>query len=1432
MPPTTAQHPSPAELTAFALGKLDQNMTEWVGRHLADCSTCRTVVERTPADSLVNRLAAAPAGATGPWISVAETQSGAPPPPPIAPEDVPPALRDHSRYRLIRRLGEGGMGAVYLAEHRVMERVVAIKVINRAFVAHPEAIERFTREIKAVAKLDHPNIAKAHDAEQAGELQLLAMEYVEGKSLADVLAKKGPLPIPNACHYVRQAALGLQHAFERGMVHRDLKPQNLMLTPQGVVKVLDFGLAKLASESARPGGGLTQDNMMMGTPQYMAPEQAVNTKGADIRADIYALGCTLYCLLTGRPPFAGDSLAVIVAHATDAPPPVESLRPEVPTELATLVHRLLAKNPNDRPQTPKELAAALLPFVKATSVKPAAAKAAAPEPAEESTWAKLAADRKPGTRRPAKRPPWLPAAIAAGVVLIGIGLWAGGVFKVKTRDGVLVVNVNEPNAEVFVDNERVTVSWANGGKTTEIRVKPGTRKVEVKKDGFSMSGDEVAVGDGGRGVFTATLEPLTAPPPPPRPMTDGFVSLFNGKDLTGWYVENGDARQWGLEGDAIVGRSAGYKTQNWLLSTKEYANFTLQLEFMIDPGGNGAIVLRGIDGEKLTNPPNGNLVVGHPMIKLTDSTKFTSYPLGTTHWLKDDRLDGKPNEVPQLATGEWHPLEVTARGDTCIVSSAGKQFLDVKLDPDPSASGSVVPGLKRAQGKIGFQTHTGTIRFRNVRIKELPPADGTKTETALPVVAPAPPVTNGFVPLFNSKDLTGWKRHPSQPDGWTVENRILIGRGAATSHLYSERDDYKNVRFRVEVRITEMGNSGQLVRASFGPMLPGARNPLGLPTWPRGYEADINCGTKVKTGSIWLCGEKELASQTELAVPHGQWFTQEITVMGNRIEVTVNGQVVSSCTAPEPHLTSGHLALQVCAAGNVGKVEFRKVEVQELPAGGADANPGPAATPLPNPPDPPAKTELTGGKVFLSDLQESDWHGNGRFLKNGEAWAPGGTDFNGIKVNGEVFRKALGTHPYSNGFSSVKYKLDGLEALEFETNVAIGDAAKAPASKLTFEVIGDGKVLWQSKPVQVIREIQNCSVKVQGISVLELRVNCPGLYAWAHAVWLDPFLVTTSKATIPAPTVVTTTPAPPVPAAPRPAAAPKPLIADLGGSVKVVFAGIPAGSFTMGSPKAEQDYVTRAFFNGARPDWLDFETEHDVTISRPFYLGAYTVTVGQFKRFVADTRYKTEAERSGKGSYAWDGKQTSLIKDRNWRNPGYPQTDDHPVTCVSWNDAVKFAEWLSGRDKHKYRLPTEAEWEYACRGGRPSNQPFGIGNGRSLSYGEANFNGEIPYGAGATKGVRSTGVRSVGSFIPNDWGLYDMHGNVREWCSDWRDKYPAGPVTDPTGPVAGARRVVRGQGPAGPGYSCRAANRSSDERSFRHVVLGFRLVREALDQAK
>jgi len=213
----------------------------------------------------------------------------------------------------------------------------------------------------------------AYDAEQAGDTHFLVMEYVEGVSLDRLVADVAPLSVADACDCVRQAALGLQHAFERGLVHRDVKPANLIRTPQGQVKVLDFGLARLGDEA----GPLTGSGQLMGTPDFLAPEQADDARSADVRADVYSLGCTLYFLLTGAPPFPdGGVWQKLKAHAEQAPPPVTARRPDVPPELAGVLDRMLAKDPARRHQTPAEVAAALAPFTKAT--RPAAPTVAEP----------------------------------------------------------------------------------------------------------------------------------------------------------------------------------------------------------------------------------------------------------------------------------------------------------------------------------------------------------------------------------------------------------------------------------------------------------------------------------------------------------------------------------------------------------------------------------------------------------------------------------------------------------------------------------------------------------------------------------------------------------------------------------------------------------------------------------------------------------------------------------------------------------------------------------------------------------------------------------------------------------------------------------------------------------------------------------------------
>ncbi len=269
------------------------------------------------------------------------------------------------KYRILDRLGAGGMGTVLLCEHAHLRHRVAVKVLPPDKARDPAAVGRFYREARAAARLDHPNLVRAHDIDRDADHHFLVLEYVDGVSLYEVVRRHGPLSVTLACHYVRQAALGLQHAHEAGLVHRDVKPGNLLLDRQGTVKVADLGLARIRDDDEE-GGPLTHrydGNSLLGSADYFAPEQALDSHSADTRADVYSLGCTFYFLLAGRPPFPqGNVMQKLLCHQMREPAPVRELRPEVPEALAEVLATMMRKRPGDRFQTPAEVAAALAPW--------------------------------------------------------------------------------------------------------------------------------------------------------------------------------------------------------------------------------------------------------------------------------------------------------------------------------------------------------------------------------------------------------------------------------------------------------------------------------------------------------------------------------------------------------------------------------------------------------------------------------------------------------------------------------------------------------------------------------------------------------------------------------------------------------------------------------------------------------------------------------------------------------------------------------------------------------------------------------------------------------------------------------------------------------------------------------------------------------------
>jgi serine/threonine protein kinase/TolB-like protein len=367
--------PAPEELKAFRLGKLPPETVEAVAEHLEHCPDCQARLEAPAPDSdalldgLRQPLDAEPFSdepacqfALARVLSLGEPGLNDPA------EQAPARV---GQYQLIRRLGRGAIGSVYEALHLRLKRVVALKLLAGHRLGDAASLARFQREMEAIGKLDHPHIVRATDAGEVDGVPFLVMEYVDGLDLGRIAKACGPLSVPDACEVVRQAAVGLQHAHEHGLVHRDLKPSNLLLGADGMVKVLDLGLALFQGEHAAD-EGLTATGQVLGTFDYMAPEQSEDTHTVDIRADVYSLGCTLYHFLAGRAPFSGADYRTfrskMRAHAEVPPPPIDTAPAPLPEALQTLLAQMLAKDPAARPTTPAALADALEPFTQGSDL--------------------------------------------------------------------------------------------------------------------------------------------------------------------------------------------------------------------------------------------------------------------------------------------------------------------------------------------------------------------------------------------------------------------------------------------------------------------------------------------------------------------------------------------------------------------------------------------------------------------------------------------------------------------------------------------------------------------------------------------------------------------------------------------------------------------------------------------------------------------------------------------------------------------------------------------------------------------------------------------------------------------------------------------------------------------------------------------------------
>ncbi|HLN31001.1 MAG TPA: SUMF1/EgtB/PvdO family nonheme iron enzyme [Gemmataceae bacterium] len=1385
--PDAAIHPSRQQLTAFGLGKLPEAAAVAVASHLESCSACRQAVENQPPDSFLGKVREAKPGGSSlppgksPNLARGTGASLDPVASPPA-SDLPAELVNHAKYRIVRELGRGGMGVVYLAVHKVMDRPIAIKVINPSVLAHPDALPRFHSEVRTAAKLDHPNIVRALDADQVGSLHLLVMEYVEGKNLDDLVRGRERLPILNACHYVRQAALGLQHAFEQGMVHRDIKPGNLVLTPRGQVKILDFGLARLRDTGVQS-GRLTAMDSFMGTPEYVSPEQATDARTADTRADIYSLGCTLFYLLTGRPPFQEETVVkLVLAHIEKEAPLLHELRSDVPPELSAVVAQMLAKDPAKRYQTPVAVAQALVQFAKAGG-KPAAGRTLPPPqdvgaPARATSMgsdtskvkapavdAALLSAKKNAAARVAEEPfkDLEPAAVSvvekmkkrhlatksattrwgkkravlAGAIILLLafaGLWASTVLKVKTKDGTIVLENLPAGAEVLVDGEKVTVTWGADGKKAQLSVPPGTHKIVASKDGVKVIGEEIQIEDGGHIVVTARLE---------KTPNEGFQGNRPGQERD----DNGLKMKmcWCPAGSFRMG-SPKDEPSRW---PSEQVEVKLTKGFWL---GKFTVTqqqwqeIMGTDQISHFSANGG----GKDQVRGIETTDF---PMDSICWYEAiqfcRKLTERDHQAARLPLSWEYTLPTEAQWEYACRAGTRSRFSfgddeeelkDYAWYEGNSDRRTHAVGTRKANG-WGFHGMHGEVWQWCYDLYQFKLPGGTD-----PVVT------------------TGTLGRVRRGGSWDNNGAFRCGSAQRGRNDPASRDRFLGFRVAaVQSEIKEIATAGtdpQAVTPSNAEnkgSVPLIATPkaLGFMGVQPGQERDDN---SLKMKFCWCPpGQFRMGSpaneperrddedQVEVKFPHGFWMAKYPVTQGEW------KQLMGS----EPSC--------FCAVGR-GKDKVQGMDTSRFPV------------------------EQVNHDDATSFAQ--------RFTKQERSARrlPAGWEYR-LPTEGQWEYACRAGTQTATAFG------DQLESAQANFGGSLGRTCRVgsyPANAWgLYDMHGNvwqwcrdwyGKKLPGGEDPEATVE---ASARVlRGIGWNDAGTWCRAAGRRPYGSWVRDVSCGFRVAAVQSSRQLLKD----EPATPKTQGfiGSRPGQERDDNSLKMKFCWCPPGQFTMGSPADE-------------PERRDDEDQVEVWFPHGFWMAKYAVTQGEWKQLIGtDPSYFCAG---GEGKDKVQGMDTSRF----------------PVEGVNYEEATRFAQRFTVQERSagrllsgwEYRLPTEAQWEYACRAGTKTATAFGD----SLDSTQANFIGNRPYN-GAAQGPYLARTTAVGSYPANEWGLHDMHGNLWQWCRDWYVKELPGGV-DPEVTVGAPDRVLRGECWWSVGGYCRSAVRPGSPRRFGSSSTGF-----------